>query len=55
MFLEAAEEGAPGFRGDVWNYALMGVLAIATIALGLYPPPVIAFAERSLHFFVGLS
>jgi NADH-quinone oxidoreductase subunit N len=55
MFLEAAEDGAPTFRGDVWNYALMGVLAIATIVLGLYPPPVIAFAERSLHFFVGQS
>ena len=55
MFLEAPEDGAPAFHGDVWNYALMGVLAIATIALGLYPPPVIAFAERSLHFFVGPS
>jgi NADH-quinone oxidoreductase subunit N len=55
MFLEAPEDGAPAFRGDVWNYALMGVLAIATIVLGLYPPPVIAFAERSLHFFVGPS
>jgi len=55
MFLEAAEDGAPTFHGDVWNYALMGVLAIVTIVLGLYPPPVIAFAERSLHFFVGQS
>jgi len=31
----------------------MGVLAIATLVLGLYPPPVIAFASRSLHFFLG--
>jgi hypothetical protein len=32
----------------------MGVLATATIALGLYWTPVIAFASRSLHFFVGV-
>jgi len=53
MFLDAAEEGAPQFDSDLWNYGLMGVLAIATILLGLYPPPVIAFASRSLHFFTG--
>jgi hypothetical protein len=33
----------------------MGVLAIATIFLGLYPPPIIAFASRSLNFFIGPS
>ena len=53
MFLDAAEEGAPQFNSELWNYGLMGVLAIATILLGLYPPPVIAFASRSLHFFTG--
>ena len=55
MFLEAPEEGATTFTVDFWNYGLMGVLAIATILLGLYPPPIIAFAERSLHFFLGQS
>jgi len=29
------------------------VLATATIVLGLYWSPVVAFANRSLHFFVG--
>jgi NADH-quinone oxidoreductase subunit N len=53
MFLEPPEEGAAQFDSELWNYGLMGVLAIATIVLGLYPPPVIAFASRSLHFFTG--
>jgi NADH-quinone oxidoreductase subunit N len=53
MFLEAPEQDAPQFNSELWNYGLMGVLAIATILLGLYPPPVIAFASRSLHFFTG--
>jgi NADH-quinone oxidoreductase subunit N len=53
MFLEPPEEGAVQFGSELWNYGLMGVLAIATIVLGLYPPPVIAFASRSLHFFTG--
>lgn len=55
MFLEQPEEGAPRFEGELWNYGLMGVLAIATIVLGLYPPPVIAFASRSIRFFTGAS
>ena len=53
MFLEPPQEGAQQFDAELWNYGLMGVLAIATIVLGLYPPPVIAFASRSLHFFTG--
>jgi NADH-quinone oxidoreductase subunit N len=53
MFLEPPQEGAAQFNSELWNYGLMGVLAIATILLGLYPPPVIAFASRSLHFFSG--
>ena len=53
MFLEQPEgDGAP-LAIEFWNYGLMGVLAIATVFLGLYPPPIIAFANRSLHFFVG--
>ena len=62
LLLHAADQGdvpraADGderpFTIEFWNYGLMGVLAIATIVLGLYSPPVIAFASRSLHFFVG--
>lgn len=55
MFLEQPEEGAPRFVGEFWNYGLMGALAVATIVLGLYPPPIIAFASRSLRFFTGAS
>jgi NADH-quinone oxidoreductase subunit N len=55
MFLEEAEEGAPAFHGDLWNYGLIGLLALATVALGLYPPPMIAFASRSIEFFIGRS
>lgn len=53
MFLEQPDADAPAFAAEIWNYSLMGVLAIATIVLGLYPPPMIAFASRALHFFVG--
>ncbi|MGA2409360.1 MAG: NADH-quinone oxidoreductase subunit N, partial [Candidatus Binataceae bacterium] len=41
MFLEEPDAGASQVQFQVWNYGLMGVLAIATILLGLYPPPVI--------------
>ena len=54
MFLEQPVGDEPPFRIEAWNYGLMGVLATATIALGLYWTPVIAFANRSLHFFVGV-
>jgi NADH-quinone oxidoreductase subunit N len=53
MFLEQPDGGEAPLAIEFWNYGLMGVLAIATIFLGLYPPPIIAFANRSLHFFVG--
>jgi len=53
MFLEQPVGDEPPFRMEAWNYGLMGVLATATIALGLYWTPVIAFANRSLHFFIG--
>jgi len=55
MFLEQPEGDQPPFAIEFWNYGLMGVLAIATVVLGLYPPPIIAFASRSLHFFIGPS
>jgi len=53
MFLDApiGDEGTVAF--DFWNYGLMGVLACATIALGIYWAPVMSFATRSLHFFTG--
>jgi NADH-quinone oxidoreductase subunit N len=54
MFLEQPVGDEPPFQIEAWNYGLMGVLATATIALGLYWTPVIAFASRSLHFFVGV-
>jgi NADH-quinone oxidoreductase subunit N len=53
MFLEQPTGDEPPFKGEAWNYGLMGALATATIALGIYWTPVIAFANRSLHFFLG--
>ena len=55
MFFEAPEEGAARCEVEFWNYGLMGLLAIATIVLGLYPQPMIDFANRSIHFFIGSS
>jgi NADH-quinone oxidoreductase subunit N len=55
MFLEQPEDDERPFTAEVWNYGLMGVLAIVTIFLGLYPPPMIAFASRSVQFFTGRS
>src|ERR1700683_1992224 len=53
MFLEQPVGDEPAFEMEAWNYSLMGVLATATIGLGLYWTPIIAFANRSLHFFSG--
>jgi NADH-quinone oxidoreductase subunit N len=55
MFLEEPPGEEAPLAIEYWNYGLMGALAIATIFLGLYPPPIIGFASRSLHFFVGPS
>jgi len=55
MFLEQPTGEAGPVTAEYWNYGLMGALALATIVLGLYPPPIIAFASRSLHFFLGAS
>lgn len=55
MFLEQPAGEAGPVRAEYWNYGLMGALAAATIFLGLYPPPIIAFASRSMHFFLGAS
>ncbi len=53
MFLEQPTGEEPPFKAEAWNYGLMGALAAATIALGLYWTPVIALANRSMHFFAG--
>ncbi|MBV8774128.1 MAG: NADH-quinone oxidoreductase subunit N [Deltaproteobacteria bacterium] len=53
MFLEEPGAQAAAVTPEYWNYSLMGVLALATVFLGLYPPPIIAFAARSLRFFIG--
>jgi NADH-quinone oxidoreductase subunit N len=55
MFLEQPVSEASPVTAEYWNYGLMGALAVATIFLGLYPPPMIAFASRSMHFFLGPS
>jgi NADH-quinone oxidoreductase subunit N len=55
MFLEQPAGDAGPVTAEYWNYGLMGALAIATIVLGLYPPPIIEFAARSLRFFLGAS
>jgi NADH-quinone oxidoreductase subunit N len=55
MFLEQPVSEASPVTAEYWNYGLMGALAVATIFLGLYPPPIIAFASRSMHFFLGPS
>jgi NADH-quinone oxidoreductase subunit N len=53
MFLDQPIGDEAPLAFEFWNYGLMGALAIATIVLGLYPPPIIAFASRSMHFFLG--
>jgi NADH-quinone oxidoreductase subunit N len=53
MFLDQPQGDEGVVKFQTWNYGLMGVLACAIIALGLYWQPIIAFADRSLNFFVG--
>ena len=55
MFLDqpTGDEAALNTAGSAWNYGLMGLLATATIVMGLYWGPIIAFADRSLKFFTG--
>jgi NADH-quinone oxidoreductase subunit N len=53
MFLDQPTGEEAAVTGEAWNYGLMGVLAVATIVLGLYWGPLIAFADRSLKFFTG--
>jgi NADH-quinone oxidoreductase subunit N len=53
MFLDLPTGDEGKVAADTWNYGLMGVLAGATIALGIYWTPIITFANRSLSFFLG--
>jgi NADH-quinone oxidoreductase subunit N len=53
MFLDQPVGDEGEVTAEAWNYGLMGVLAVATIVLGLYWGPLIAFADRSLKFFTG--
>jgi NADH-quinone oxidoreductase subunit N len=55
MFLEQPAGEAGPVTAEYWNYGLMAALAVATIFLGLYPPPIITFATRSLRIFLGSS
>jgi len=55
MFLEQPQGDEGAVANEAWNYGLMGVLACATIVLGLYWTPIIAFATRSLNFFTGAT
>jgi NADH-quinone oxidoreductase subunit N len=55
MFLDTPNGDEGRLAPDTWNYGLMGVLACATIVLGLYWSPIIAFANRSLNFFLGAA
>jgi NADH-quinone oxidoreductase subunit N len=53
MFLDQPTGDEAVVTAEAWNYGLMGVLAAATIVLGLYWGPLIALTERSLKFFTG--
>jgi NADH-quinone oxidoreductase subunit N len=55
MFLEQPVGCVSEIPAEYWNYGLMGLLVLATVFLGLYPPPIITFASNSLHFFIGPS
>jgi NADH-quinone oxidoreductase subunit N len=55
MFFDMPNGDEAAVKAEAWNYGLMGALALATIAFGLYWAPVIALADRSLSFFSGQS
>jgi len=55
MFFDQPNGDEGVVSGEAWNYGLMGALALATVAFGLYWAPVIALADRSLSFFSGPS
>jgi NADH-quinone oxidoreductase subunit N len=53
MYMEAPEEGAPELDFDGQTAALVGALAVGTLALGLYWTPLADIADRSIAFFGG--
>jgi NADH-quinone oxidoreductase subunit N len=53
MFLDQPNGDEAAVESEPWNYSLMGALVCATIILGLYWTPIIALADRSMHFFIG--
>lgn len=53
MFLDQPNGDEGVVSPELWNYSLMGVLAVATVVFGLYWAPVIALANRSMQFFIG--
>ncbi|MFQ5665834.1 MAG: NADH-quinone oxidoreductase subunit N [Candidatus Binatia bacterium] len=53
MFLDLPEAGDGTVSVGLHNGALMWGLSAATIVMGVYWAPVIAFADRSLQFFTG--
>ena len=53
MFLDFPTGGEAAVGLDWSNAALVGVLAVATIVLGVYWAPVIALADRSARFLMG--
>ena len=55
MFFDQPNGDEGNVASEPWNYGLMGALAVATIAFGIYWAPVIALADRSLNFFSGQS
>jgi NADH-quinone oxidoreductase subunit N len=53
MFFDQPEGNEVPIAFEAWNFGLMGVLACATVVLGLYWAPVLEFAARSMQFFLG--
>jgi NADH-quinone oxidoreductase subunit N len=53
MFLVEPEGGEGPVVLDRHNGVLLGVLAVATLVLGVYWAPLADLADRSAHFFIG--
>ncbi len=53
MFLDAPLGTEGEVTLDPHNGSLLAVLSVMTVVLGLYWAPVVAFANRSAHFFLG--
>ncbi len=53
MFLDFPAGGEAVVSVDWSNGGLLGALAVATVVFGVYWAPVIALADRSVHFLLG--